>query len=191
MATHAEIDVWDPLLRIFHWGLALTFIIAYLSGDDYLDVHTVAGYSLLALIVLRIPWGFIGGRHARFADFVRPPSEVLVHIKELITGKPSYYEGHNPLAGWVYIVMFLTLIALALSGIALLGIEEQAGPLAQMMVRVPHSFEDVIEDTHEILANGAVALVVIHLLGVLIGSMTQGENLIRAMITGRKKPRNS
>lgn len=191
MATHADIDVWDPLLRIFHWGLALTFITAYFSGDDYLDVHTVAGYSLLALIVLRIPWGFIGGRHARFADFVRPPREVLAHIKELITGKPSYHEGHNPLAGWVYIVMFLTLIALALSGIALLGIEERAGPLAQMMIGVPHSFEDVLEDTHEILANGAVALVVIHLLGVLIGSMTQGENLIRAMITGRKKPRNS
>lgn len=187
MNTPHQIPVWDPVLRIFHWGLAGAFITAYVVGDDLMDVHTLAGYAVLLLVLARIPWGFIGGTHARFRDFVRPPGEVMAHVRGLLRGQPEYHRGHNPLAGWVYVLMFISLIGLAVSGMATLGAEESAGPLAGLMAGAGHGAAEAVEEIHEFLANFTLGLVLIHLIGVLLGSLTQKENLVRAMITGRKR----
>ncbi|MCG5516893.1 MULTISPECIES: cytochrome b/b6 domain-containing protein [unclassified Ectothiorhodospira] len=187
MNTSHQITVWDPFIRIFHWGLAAAFIIAYAVSDDAMDVHTLAGYAVLVLVLARIPWGFIGGTHARFRDFVRPPSEVMAHVRGLLRGQPEYHEGHNPLAGWIYVLMFISLIGLSVSGMATLGAEESSGPLAGMMAGVSHDVEEAVEEVHKFLADFTLGLVLIHLVGVLLGSLTQKENLVRAMITGRKR----
>ncbi|MCG5502155.1 cytochrome b/b6 domain-containing protein [Ectothiorhodospira lacustris] len=187
MNTSRQITVWDPFVRIFHWGLASAFIIAYAVGDDAMDIHTLAGYAVLVLVLARIPWGFIGGTHARFRDFVRPPGEVMAHIRGLLRGQPEYHRGHNPLAGWIYVLMFISLIGLTVSGIATLGAEESAGPLAGLMASAGHGTAEAVEEIHEFLANFTLGLVLIHLTGVLLGSLTQKENLVRAMITGRKR----
>ncbi len=186
MNTSPYIPVWDPILRIFHWGLAGAFATAYIVGDDVMDVHTLAGYAVLLLVLARIPWGFIGGTHARFRDFVRPPSEVMAHVRGLLREQPEYQEGHNPLAGWIYVLMFISFIGLSVSGMATLGAEESSGPLAGLMAGASHDTAEAMEELHKFLADFSLGLVVVHLIGVLLGSLTQKENLVRAMITGRK-----
>ena len=189
MATNT-VRIWDPFVRIFHWVLVGAFVVAYVSEDDYLDIHTTAGYTVLTLIALRLVWGFIGSRHARFSDFVRPPGEALGYVKDTLLGRARRYLGHNPAGGLMIVAMLLALLATTFSGVALLGAEEGTGPLAGLMTGASHRFEEGLEEIHEFFANFTVALVLGHLLGVLVESMLHRENLIRAMFTGNKPLRD-
>jgi cytochrome b len=189
--NHSEqIRVWDPFVRIFHWGLAAVFFTAYLSGDEWLDLHTLAGYTALGLILVRIPWGIIGTRHARFTDFVRPPREALAYARDLVLGRARRHLGHNPAGGLMILAMLVAVALVALSGMALLGAEEGAGPLAGLMAGSPHWFEEGLEGLHEFLANLVLLLVGLHVLGVLVESLVHRENLVRAMFTGAKPARD-
>lgn len=183
--THESrsIAVWDPFLRLMHWGLAAAFFIAYFNQDT-MSIHTVAGYTVFSIIVLRLIWGFIGSGHARFSDFVRPPSEVIAHVQGLLRGDPGQHEGHNPLAGWVFILMFVLLAALCITGMATLAVEEHAGPLVRLMSGVDKGFGHDLEEVHEFLANAMLFVIGVHLTGALVGSLMKGENLARTMITG-------
>jgi cytochrome b len=189
--NHSEqIRVWDPFVRIFHWGLAAAFFTAYLSGDEWLDLHTLAGYTALGLILGRIPWGIIGTRHARFTDFVRPPRDALAYARDLFLGRARRYIGHNPAGGLMILAMLVAVPLVALSGMALLGAEEGAGPLAGLMAGSPHWFEEALEGLHEFLANLVLLLVGLHIFGVLVESLVHRENLVRAMFTGAKPARD-
>lgn len=189
MATKT-VRIWDPFVRIFHWLLVGAFVVAYVSEDDFLDIHTVAGYTVLALLVLRLIWGFTGTRHARFSDFVRPPGEALDYVKESLLGRARRYLGHNPAGGLMIVAMLLSLLATTLSGVALLGAEEEAGPLAGLMGGMSHSVGEAVEEIHDFFANFTVLLVAGHLLGVLFESIIHRENLVRSMITGDKPVRD-
>ena len=112
-----EIRVWDPLVRIFHWGLVLAFTVAYLSADEASSLHVYSGYTVLGLISFRVLWGLIGTRYARFSNFVHSPGTVIQYLRSLITGKPKHYVGHNPAAGWMVIAMLLTLFVVTVSGL--------------------------------------------------------------------------
>jgi hypothetical protein len=90
----ATVKVWDLFVRIFHWSVVL-FAIAYVTGDEVQGVHIIAGYVVAALVALRIVWGFVGPRHARFADFVRTPREVLAYFRDLLQLRAQRYIGHN------------------------------------------------------------------------------------------------
>jgi cytochrome b len=125
-----EIRVWDPLVRVFHWSLVLSFTIAYLTGEEYSGLHIDAGYVVLGLILFRLVWGFIGTRYARFSDFVYSPKAVLGYLKSLTTNTPRHYTGHNPAGGWMVIAMFLCLAIVSVSGLKVYAIEEGLGPLA-------------------------------------------------------------
>ncbi|MFN2348744.1 MAG: cytochrome b/b6 domain-containing protein [Thioalkalivibrio sp.] len=190
MSKHTEIRVWDPFVRLFHWVLAGAFFIAYLSGDAWLDLHTLAGYTALGLILARIPWGLIGTRHARFTDFVRPPRVALTYVRDLLLGRAKRHLGHNPAGGLMIVVLLITIPLVALSGMALLGAEEGAGPLAGLMAGSPHWLEEGIEGLHEFLANLVLFMVGLHIFGVLVESLLHRENLIRAMFTGAKPVRD-
>lgn len=124
-----DIKVWDRFVRIFHWSLVGLFTLAYLTGDDAETVHEWAGYAIVALIASRIVWGFIGSKHARFSDFVRAPSAVLNYIKGLATGKAGRTLGHNPAGGWMVLLLLVSVLATAGSGLVVLGLEDE-GPLA-------------------------------------------------------------
>ncbi|MBK1691016.1 cytochrome b/b6 domain-containing protein [Ectothiorhodospira mobilis] len=210
MHATTEQQVWDPLVRLFHWGLAAAFAVAWFTEHQ---PHVLAGYAALTLVGVRIVWGFIGPRHARFSDFVRPPGEVMAHVREMLQGRMKREAGHNPLAGWVYVLLFLSLIGLTVSGMATLAAEESAGPLAGIVAGeqeseiryVNDAYEDHDhdedheeeghaqgggrdwEEIHEFFANLTLALVLVHLAGVLLGSLMQGQNLVAGMITGRKQ----
>jgi cytochrome b len=181
------VKVWDPLVRIFHWSLVGAFFIAYITEDDFLTVHFYAGYLIGGLLAFRLVWGLIGSRYARFSNFVKPPSEVWAYLKSIISQHPKRYLGHNPAGGAMVIALLLSLVMVTVSGIALYGIEESAGPMAASLSGAGEFWEDVVEELHEFFANATLALVFFHVLGVLMASLQHKENLVRSMFHGRKE----
>jgi cytochrome b len=176
------VRVWDPLVRAFHWSLVGAFAVAWLS-EDVLALHTLMGYSVLSLVLVRIGWGFIGTRHARFADFVRCPATVFGYLRAALRLDPPRYLGHNPAGGLMVMVLLGSLLLVTLTGLAAYGAEERAGPLAGWATSAAW------KDVHEFFANLTLGLVMIHILGVLVESVLHGENLPRAMLTGYKRAR--
>ncbi len=169
------VHVWDLPTRLFHWSLATSFVVAFATSESekLRDIHVLAGYAMAGLIAFRILWGFVGGGHSRFADFVPTPTKVIDYLKSLLEGKPQHYVGHNP-AGAVAIFLLLGFgITAAASGYATYN--EFGG--------------DFVAEVHEAAANGMMAMVAIHLAGVVVSSWLHGENLVMAMITGWKKLR--
>lgn len=179
-----SINVWDPYVRVFHWSLVFFFTLAFITEDDWLKLHSFAGYTVTGLIIFRICWGLIGSRYARFSSFVFSPSSIAAYLKSLLTTHPKHYLGHNPAGGAMILLMLLTLSLTAFTGIATLA-TEGLGPLAGTFFS--QWSEDLLEESHEFFANSMLFLVFIHVAGVLVSSILHRENLILAMLTGRKK----
>lgn len=210
-STPASVKVWDPLVRIFHWSLVATFIVAWLTADEESRLHELAGYAVIGLVLVRIVWGFIGTRYARFSDFVYRPSTVLGYARDMLRGKPKHYLGHNPLGGVMVLALLVSLLAAGVTGLALQGAEQGTGPFASLAsgatVTMPSVIaravadddegkngeeedegnEEIWEELHEFFANLTLLLVALHIAGVIIGSLVHRENLVRAMFTGRKR----
>lgn len=180
-----ETQVWDPLVRIFHWALATAFALAYLTGDEVMGVHVAAGYTIAGLIAFRLVWGVVGPRHARFVDFIRPPRDIVAYLKDLARGHAARYRGHNPAGGAMIVALLILLLLTGASGLFVYGAEEGAGPLAGAMAAYAES--EWIEEVHEFFANATMVLVVFHIAGVVVSSLVHGENLPLAMVTGRKR----
>lgn len=205
---HNEIRVWDPLIRVFHWSLVLAFTVAYVSGDEESNLHIYSSYAVAGLISFRLAWGVIGSKYARFTDFVRSPKITLDYIRSLPGGQAKRYIGHNPAGGAMIVALFLGLAVTTYSGLKVYAIEEGAGPLAGAtdvaLVRTAHAdvaageeheheegedefWEEFWEEIHEASANFVLLLVFLHIAGVIFASRQHGENLVKAMVTGRKK----
>jgi cytochrome b len=187
MTDKSHVRVWDPLVRMFHWGLTAAFAIAFLAGEDWLAVHILAGYTILGLVVFRLLWGCIGTTHARFGSFVRPWHEALAYLKALLARRAPRYIGHNPAGGAMIILLLVSLTGTVLSGLLLYGMGDAAGPFAGLAAHAGFVWPDVVEAVHEFLANFTLLLVAVHLLGIAVGSLVHRENLTRAMIDGRKR----
>ena len=112
----ATAKVWDPFVRVFHWSLATLFVVAYVSGDEAQQVHIAVGYAIVGLITLRIIWGFVGPRHARFSNFVRSPREVLGYLRDVATFRAPRYLGHNPAGGAMIIALLVMLAGTGMTG---------------------------------------------------------------------------
>ncbi len=162
------------------------FFTAYFTEDDFLTLHVWAGYAIGAVICFRLIWGFVGSRHARFSDFVRSPAAAFKYVLSLIRNKSKRYIGHNPAGGIMILLLLTFLFGAVISGVVLYGMEEGAGPLAAWVSTYADS-EELWEEAHEVLANLTLLLVVMHVAGVLLSGRAQGENLVKAMLTGRKK----
>ena len=169
----AAIKVWDPLVRVLHWSLATLFLTAYLTGEDAGQVHIAAGYAIAGLMALRIVWGFVGPRHARFGNFVRSPREVLAYLRDVALRRAPRYLGHNPAGGAMIVALLVMLLGTGITG--------------YMMTTDAFWGAKWVEEVHETFANLTVGLVVFHVLGVLFSSFAHGENLVKSMITGRKR----
>jgi len=183
MAERAYVLVWDIDIRLFHWSLVASFVTAYVSGSEFYMLHLYAGYSLLGLLAFRLVRGFTGSDCARFSRFLFRPSVVLGYFRDMIRLRPRRYLGHNPAGGVMTVLLLACLLAVALSGIALDAAENRAGPLAG--TRVIH-YKGIARSVHDGATGVVWTLIVVHLLGVLYSSLMHRENLVRAMITGRK-----
>ncbi len=173
MAAVQETLVWDAPVRVAHWALALSVAGAWLTAEaeGWRLLHITLGYTAGALVLLRLLWGVVGTRHARFVDFVRGPHAVLAYLQRLAAGRAPRYLGHNP-AGAVVIVLLLGLgLLVPLSGWAMLN---DLGA-------------EALEELHELLAQAMLLLVGVHVAGVLLASWRHRDKLVAAMVTGRKR----
>lgn len=183
MNTQDLIKVWDLPLRIFHWLLVAGFFIAYLTEEDLLTIHVWAGYLVSGLLLFRLIWGFIGNQYAKFSGFLVKPAQSLVYIKELLAFKAKRYLGHNPAGAAMIVLLLISLIMTTLTGLAVYGADQAAGPLAD----IGSENEKLWEKFHEFFANATLALVFVHVAGVALESYLQDENLVKAMVNGYKK----
>ena len=124
-----HVKVWDLFVRIFHWSLVAGVITQLATAEDLKSVHATVGYIIVALLISRIVWGFVGSRHARFTDFIYPPADIFAYLKGLIKGRPKHYTGHNPAGGAMVCALLLLLSLTTLAGLKTLGAEGK-GPLA-------------------------------------------------------------
>lgn len=180
-----KVRVWDPFVRIFHWLLVLSFTIAWLSGEELVTLHVWAGYAVSGLVLLRLVWGIVGTRHARFSDFVYRPAEIRRFLRDTLHLRAKRYLGHNPAGGAMILLMLVALMIACVTGFAIYGVEAGAGPLA-MLAGTPWAGEEMLEDVHEFFANLMLLLVLVHVAGVIVESLIHRESLVKAMITGRK-----
>lgn len=185
MTGLSQIKVWDAFVRFFHWSLASAFFIAYMTEEAFLVVHTQAGYLILAWIILRIIWGLVGSPYARFSNFLYRPKVIFQFLQDTLQRKARRYLGHNPAGGVMVVALLVSLLMTTISGILLLGAEEQAGPLASWF-RPMGEYGGALEATHEFFAHSTLMLVIIHLAGVLVESLIHKENLVSAMLSGFK-----
>lgn len=170
--TERTVRVWDPLVRLFHWCLVVSFAVAWLTADAWDDIHEWAGYAAAALAVFRIIWGVVGSRYARFTQFVRGPAAVAAYAAACARRKERRYIGHNPAGAAMIVALILTLLGTALTG---------------WMFTLDAFWGDAwVEEAHEALADVMLILVGLHIAGVIYASLRHRENLVRAMVTGRK-----
>jgi cytochrome b len=209
-----DIKVWPLWLRVFHWLLVAAFLVSYLTGDDYRSVHVWAGYLIIGLLLLRIVLGLFSSGYASLRGWRCSPRAAMAYLGGLLRGTSPRYLGHNPAGACMSMALMLSLGVTLGTGLALHGVHG-SGPLATIMSAQPtaadagisatghresdehgddhddergeDAAEEFWEELHELFVNISLALVILHILGVLASSWRHGENLPKSMVTGRKK----
>ncbi len=171
-AASGRILVWDAPVRVFHWLLVLCFAGAWLTseGDRWQGLHLTFGYTVAGLVAFRVVWGLVGTRHARFASFVRGPSAVAAYLGDTLRGRAVPHAGHNP-AGALAIMALLGLAAVV-TALGWATLNKWGG----------HALKEV----HEAAASLMLGMAIVHVAAVLLHSWRHRDNLIGAMVTGRK-----
>ena len=184
--TARAVLVWDLPTRIFHWALVIAVVVSYVTGGEegsWFVVHTVSGYVVALLLLFRLVWGFWGSAHSRFSDFIYSLGSVGAYARRLVRLEPQKFVGHNPLGGWMVILLLVVLAANVITGL-LSGEEQGPGGLLLPLIAAPG--EEGLSEIHEVLANVIVVLACLHILGVAADWLLTRENLLRAMITVEK-----
>ncbi len=189
IANAASVKVWDVPVRVFHWTLVLGFASAYLTAEyHYGDIHALIGYALCVLLVARVFWGFFGSQYARFSSFIFSPAETIAYMRSMFGKHPiKHYYGHNPAGALMVFALLALLTVIFATGLVTLGVIDFEGPFAGMALAVSDETAFVFRNMHELLTNVGLMLVALHLMGVVGGSIQHKENLVRAMVTGKKK----
>ncbi|WP_245415934.1 MULTISPECIES: cytochrome b/b6 domain-containing protein [Mesorhizobium] len=172
-SDRSAVCVWTVPVRLFHWSLAASVIIAWAISETSRPLHEYAGYAAAGLILWRLAAGVVGGHYTRFSQFVRAPSAIASYVMDIFLGRERRYIGHNP-AGGAMVITLLTLVGL----IALTG-----------WMQTTDTYWGVawVESTHKFLGNVIVAFVGLHVAGVILASFRHHENLVGSMISGRKR----
>ncbi len=180
--------VWDAFVRLFHWALVASIAVAavtgFVLGPGFIPVHVVAASLAVALVLARIVWGFAGGGYARFAGFVTGPVRLMRYARDVLGGREARHVGHNPLGAAMVLALMAAVLAAGLTGWAFLGAGAKLGPFAFILA---HTDSPALAEMHEAVAFTILALVALHLGGVIFTSRREGENLVRAMVTGKKE----
>ncbi|TAG04179.1 MAG: cytochrome B [Betaproteobacteria bacterium] len=181
-----SVAVWDVFVRVFHWSLVLLFCFSVISakvGGNWITWHMYSGYAILSLVIFRLMWGFVGGEYARFSSFIAGPVRAARFAVGLLKRGSQHSVGHNPVGGWMVIVLLLLLTLQA--GLGLFGNDEIAttGPLARY---VSDDASIKAMSWHRRIGDALLILVAIHILAVLFHVFVKKEGLIRAMLSGKK-----
>ena len=171
--SRPDYKVWDPLVRAGHWALAAGVVLAWLTREGWRETHEWIGYATLALVALRVAWGLAGRRYARFRQFVRSPAATLRYAGEVLRREESRYLGHNPLGGW----MILTLLAVVAA----------TGFTGWLYTTDAYWGVEWLGNLHGSLTDLLLVLAALHVLGVGVASRRHRENLVAAMLHGRKR----
>ncbi len=169
----SRVQVWDPLVRVAHWVLAACIAAAWFTPSGNPQWHEGAGYAALVAVIVRVLWGAVGPLHARFSSFVRSPEKTLGYARLVVSGREPRYLGHNPLGGWMTVTLLVVVGLIALSG----------------WLYTTEAFWGVawVAAVHEALTYGLLGLVAVHLAGVALASYRHRDNLVAAMLHGRKR----
>ena len=171
--SRRTIPVWDIPVRVLHWCLVLTVASAWLTRHGPGRWHEWLGYTTLAILVMRMIWGFIGSRYARFADFVAAAFVTAAYARTVFSGREARFVGHNPLGGWMVLALLLLVALVGFTG----------------WLYTTDRFWGVgwVEELHETLSNTLFLFVALHILGVVFTSIRHRENLPASMLHGRKR----
>ena len=165
--------VWDPLVRLFQWCLVTSFAVAWLVPGRSEALHFWAGYAAGGLVILRLVWGVVGTRYAKFSQFLRSPAAVFAYLVAILRGTEARHIGHNPAGGAMIIALMAGMFTTALSG--------------WMMTTDAYFGDDTVQMVHSTAAHVVLVLVLLHVGGVVLASFRHRENLVLAMISGRKR----
>lgn len=183
-----QVAIWDLPTRVFHWALVVAVALSYATGGEegrWFTVHVVSGYVVAALLAFRLVWGFVGSPRSRFSDFIYGWRSVRDYARNVVRREPKHFIGHNPLGGWMVVAMVVVLAASVMTGLVSGEPREPSGPL--LGVIVPATSGESVAEVHELLGNLVLALAVIHIAAVFLDWALTGENLIPAMVHGRKR----
>lgn len=178
--------VWDGFVRVFHWSLVLLFTFSVVTGKvggEWIVWHMRSGYAILALVTFRLIWGFIGGEYARYVSFLTGPVRAMKFAKGLLGKTHEQVIGHNPVGGWMVLILLILLATQA--GLGLFSNDEIAttGPLARY---VSDETSLTLMSRHRSIGNVLLVLVGLHVAAVLFHLFVKKENLIFAMFSGKK-----
>ena len=192
---------WDPLLRLAHWGIAGVVLANYAFTKEGGSVHIALGWAGMALLLLRLIWGFVGPREARFASFPPNPMAALRHLGGLLRGKAPQYPSHNPAGALMAYALWACLAVLMLTGLGMSGLSpfaqadlEAAVAEGDWSVLVEEDgdaegespYGDVLEEVHEVAANLILILALLHVAGVAVESRAMRRNLLAPMLITRR-----
>lgn len=179
-----RVKVWDPVVRLSHLAMGGLVLSAFLTSeeDERLPLHMRVGLALLGVVVFRVVWGFVGTRHARFADFVRGPREVLEAAKAMARGAPKHVLGHNPVGAVMVVTLLALLLVVTATGLVMGLGPEWSGPLSLSKPAL-----HAVKEVHEAAAGALPVLIVLHVAGVLLSSVLERQNLVLGMVTGFKR----
>lgn len=196
MEANNRVKVWDVFVRFFHWSLVIAYVGLFITGEnEIMTPHSYLGYFVFIMLTLRIIWGFAGSEYARFNSFTYSIRETASYAWSLVRGKPKHYTGHNPLGALMVFSLISLLLLQCITGTIAFGGSGE-GPLAFLAPDTinatfsPYEAEhwtDTVGSVHGILFNLSLVLIGLHILGSIISSLLHRENLIMAMIHGRKK----
>lgn len=165
--------VWDRFVRVFHWTVVTCVVLNYFVWEEGEWLHEWTGYLAAAFVLARIVWGFVGSRHARFADFFPTPARLQAHLRAVRAGSPEHHWGHNPLGAIMMLLLMTLVLSLGLTG-WMQGVD-------------PFFGEDWVQNLHKYLANALVAFAGLHALAAIVMGRLERTRLVKAMVTGVKE----
>jgi cytochrome b len=177
--------VWDAPIRLFHWVLVVLIGFSWLTQEmGWMQWHLLSGYTMLALLLFRIAWGFVGSETARFRHFLKSPIAGFRHLAEFHRRVPDTEIGHNAAGGWMVLVMLVLLLVQVVTGLFNNDDISTEGPL---MHHVSKATSDYLGHIHEVNFALIEIVIVLHLVAITAYAVVRRQNLVRPMITGKKR----
>lgn len=177
--------VWDVPTRLFHWAIALLLGASWLTQRlDWMELHFLSGYSMLAMLLFRLGWGFFGSDTARFGHFLKSPLEAFRHLRQLLRPGQDAEVGHNAAGGWMVLVMLVLLAVQVAAGLCANDDISAQGPLADY---VGKDWSDWLTHIHALNFELIELAVGLHIIAIAAYALLKRQDLLRPMITGRKR----